>query len=151
MGLAACSRLAFTGALLRSLRDCRRVTRNYSGPEVSFREVMGSSGVFDQFWSDHGLVPRQSFVRMKNRATHRPEPQGRRAELLDHNSKGWEFLSRRLNCGASLLANQIRSPVCRSLLLGSSVVAMVRAAQARLRHDCTPIRGPNSARRRFLS
>ena len=32
------------------------------------------------------------------------------------------FLTRGLNCGASLLANQIRSPVCRSLLLGSSVV-----------------------------
>ena len=28
---------------------------------------------------------------------------------------------------------------------------MVQAAQARLRHDCTPIRGPNSARRRLLS
>jgi hypothetical protein len=51
------------------------------------------------------------------------------------------FLSRGLNCGASLLAKQIRSPVCRSLLLGSSVVAMVQAAQARLRHDCTPVCG----------
>ena len=77
-------------------------------------------------------VPRQSFVRMKNRATHRPEPQGRRAELLDHNSKGWEFWSRGLNCGASLLANQIRSPVCRSLLLGSSVVAVSYIRQSRI-------------------
>jgi len=33
-----------------------RINRSYSGPEVPFREVMGSSGVFDQFWSDHGLL-----------------------------------------------------------------------------------------------
>jgi len=34
--------------------------------------------------------------------------------------------------------------------LGSSIVTMMQAAQARSRHDSTPVRGANSARRRSL-
>jgi len=98
-------------------------------------------------------VLRQSSIRMKSRVAHGMGCSSS-SELRDNKCarvlESLGALSRRLDCDQPC-DRPICLPVCLVLyLLRSSIVTVMQAAQSRSRHDRTPVRRANSARRRSL-